>query len=72
MIFKSWYDEFKTLRDENKYYSRECFLKEQRYRKAKKTIEELNKKIEELEKEIEVLKNEKKSKRTNPRLFKTK
>jgi SMC interacting uncharacterized protein involved in chromosome segregation len=65
MIFKSWYDEFKTLRDENKYYSRECFLKEKKYRKAKNTIKELNKKIEELGKEIEVLKNEKKPKRKN-------
>lgn len=65
MIFKSWYDEFKTLRAENKYYSRECFLKEQKYRKAKKAIEGLNKTIKELESEIEVLKNEKKSKRKN-------
>lgn len=58
MIFKSWFEELKILRDESKYYSRECFLKEQRIRKLKKEKKEL-------EKEIEVLKNEKKPKRKN-------
>lgn len=58
MIFKKWYDNYKDLKKEVDYYADENWRKEEKIRKQKA-------KIKELEKEIEELKNEKKSKRKN-------
>ena len=65
MIFSGWYKELKEIKQENEYYTRECWKKQEK-------IRELNHKVKELEEEIEVLKNEKKSKRKNTRLPKNK
>ena len=79
MIIKKIYEDYNELKKEHEYFSRECYRKEERIRKHKKTIRELEKRIADLEtenkklkKELEVFKNEKKSKRKNNRLFKAK
>lgn len=63
MIFNKWYREYQEIKQENEYYTRECWKKQEQIRELKKRIKEL---------EEEVLKNEKKSKRKNTRLPKNK
>ena len=58
-IFNNWYKELKELREENKYYSRECYLKEERYRKLNKEYKELEKENKELKGQLEKLTNPK-------------
>lgn len=60
MFFKNWYKEYKEMERENQFYSRECFLKEERIRDLNKENKELKEKINQLEKE---LKNVRTSKR---------
>lgn len=63
MIFNKWYREYQELKQENEYYTRECWKKQEQIRELKKRIKEL---------EEEVLKNENFAKRKNTRLPKNK
>lgn len=48
----------KDIEKEREYYSRECFLKEERYRKLKKQYKELVKENEQLKEQLKENKNE--------------
>lgn len=63
MIFNKWYREYQELKQENEYYTRECWKKQEQIRELKKRIKEL---------EEEVLKNENFAKRKNTKLPKNK
>lgn len=56
MILSGWYKELKEIKQENEYYTRECWKKQEK-------IRELKKRIKELEEENEILKSKKKLER---------
>ena len=60
-IFKNWYKDYKELEEEVKFYSRENFLKEERYRKLNKEYKEILRQNEELKERLEVLENARKT-----------
>jgi len=64
-IFKNWVKEYKELEEEVRYYSRENYLKEERYRKLNKEYKDLQKKYEELEAKYKDLAPKKRGRKKN-------
>lgn len=53
MFFKDIYNDYKETKKERDYYSRENFLKEERYRKLNQAYKELEKENKQLKEQLE-------------------